>query len=60
MEMASQAAGVPLYDKRGSSCTNVAARVVNELLSTVNRESASQRESTSEIVRLFAAQSELN
>ena len=46
--------------QRGPSCTNVAARGVNELLSTVNRESAPHRESTSEIVRLFAVQPERN
>ena len=46
--------------QRGPSCTNVAARGVNELLSTVNRESAPHRESTSELVRLFAAQPERN
>ena len=44
----------------GASCSNLSASRVNTLLSTVNRESAPHRESTSEIVRLFAAQPERN
>ena len=40
----------------GPSCSNVAARGGNELLSTASRVSVPHRESTSDVVRLFAAQ----
>ena len=42
----------------GPSCSNVAARGGNERLCTASRVSVPHRESTSDIVRLFAAQPE--